>query len=295
MSKKRSQPSQPIRSSSKRSLKGFSDLKIGLLLALLGFVLYANTLGHGFAMDDVLAIGSNQNVHKGFAGILDIFTQPYREHCFGGCLYRPLTLTTFAIEWALSPDNPLLGHFMNVLWYAATNALLFLTLRKLMPATSLVFPIIACVLFAAHPIHTEVVANIKSRDEILGLFFVLLTIHQLAVWYLTHQWKSILFAGLSLLAALLSKESSITGLAVLPFIGWIFFQKTFGYSLKSSWWALIPLGIFFLLRGTALHGFTSPAIPEFDNPLVTADSAERLGTAFFILWKYLLLLLFPVH
>jgi len=293
MSKKQTQSNKQSRTTSKGSTKGLSDRTIALLMALFGFVLYANTLGHAYVMDDILAISTNQNVQKGFAGILDIFAQPYREQCFGGCLYRPLTLTTFAIEWAMSPNNPFIGHFMNVLWYAATSALLFVTLRRLMPDRNTMFPIIACILFIVHPVHTEVVANIKSRDEILSLFFIVLALHQFAVWYKNRQWKSVLFAALAFLASLLSKEGGITALFIFPFIGWIFFQKTIWSSIKSAWWVVIPVGLFFLLRGSALNGFTAPPIHLFDNPLVNAQGSERLGTAFVILLKYFLLLLFP--
>jgi protein O-mannosyl-transferase len=293
MSKKQTQSNKQTRTPSKRSAKSLSDRTIALLLALFGFLLYANTLGHAYVMDDILAISSNGNVQKGFAGILDIFTQPYREQCFGGCLYRPLTLTTFAIEWAMSPNHPFIGHLMNVLWYAATGTLLFTTLRKLMPDRNTLFPMMACLLFIVHPIHTEVVANIKSRDEILSLFFIVLAIHQFTSWYKKQQWKSILFAALAFLAALLSKEGAITAMVVFPLLGWIFFKKSFLSSLKLAWWVLVPVGLFFLLRGSALSGFTAPPTHMFDNPLVNAHGTERLGTAFVILLKYFLLLLIP--
>ena len=113
--------------------KGISDTSIALLLALFGFILYANTLGHGYVIDDDLAIALNENVRRGFSGILDIFNQPYRQECFGGCLYRPLTLTTFAIDWAISPNTPLIGHLMNVLWYSASAGLL-MPLRNYLPS-----------------------------------------------------------------------------------------------------------------------------------------------------------------
>ena len=293
MAKKQTPSNKQTRNASKGSTKGLSDRTIALLLALFGFVLYANTFGHAYVMDDILAISTNQNVQKGFAGILDIFTAPYREQCFGGCLYRPLTLTSFAIEWAISPNSPFIGHFMNVLWYAATGTLLFITLRRLMPDRNTMFPVIACILFIAHPVHTEVVANIKSRDEILSLFFVVLAIYQFAGWYKNHQWKSIVFAALAFLASLLSKEGAITALFILPLIGWIFFQQSIWSSVKSAWWVVIPVGLFFLLRGSALSGYTAPPIHMFDNPLVNAQGTERLGTALVILLKYFLLLLFP--
>ncbi len=262
-----------------------SDRTIALLLALLGFALYANTLGHGYVLDDDLAISVNTNVQRGFAGIADIFSQPYRELCFGGCLYRPLTLTTFAIEWALAPKSPFIGHLMNVLWYSATAALLFLTLRRFLPTRDSVLPLVATILFTAHPIHTEVVANIKSRDEILSLFFVILSLYQFAKWHEKSNWKTLIAVGLAFLAALLSKEGAVTAIAVFPLVGWTFFQKSFRESLKNSAWALVPLGLFFLLRGAALSGLNEPVTSMMDNPIVDAHGTEFIGTVFVVLVK----------
>jgi protein O-mannosyl-transferase len=278
-----------------KAIKGISDTNIALLLGLFGFLLYANTLRHGYVIDDDLAISLNENVRRGLGGIVDIFNQPYRQECFGGCLYRPLTLTTFAIEWAMSPNNPFTGHLMNVIWYSATASLLFLTIRKFIPQFHIVIPLVAVILFTAHPVHTEVVANIKSRDEILSLFFVILSFYNYAKWHETKSWVDLSFAALSLLAGLLSKEGAISALPVFPLLGWIFFNRSFGASVKNSWWMIVPVLLFFLLRGAALSGLTEPDIHMMDNAIVDAKGSELPGTAFTILLKYLLLLILPLQ
>jgi tetratricopeptide (TPR) repeat protein len=262
-------------------------------LALFAFLLYANTLGHGYVGDDYLAMSMNPNIQHGITGIFKLFTQPYRDQCFGGCLYRPLTLSFFSLEWMIAPKNPFIGHLINVICYAATGALLYLTLKRLLPDQNRIVAFITCIFFIVHPIHTEVVANIKSRDEILSLFFMLLSVYLFAGWHKTHSWKSILFASVSFLAALLSKESAITAIVVFPFMGWMFYKKSLPGSLKSSWWIVVPVALFFLLRANALSGMTEPPIHMLDNPIVDAHGTERWGTAFFILLKYFLLLLFP--
>ncbi|MBK9983352.1 MAG: hypothetical protein IPP15_13335 [Saprospiraceae bacterium] len=175
MAKKRKQdrikPISQVAEPDISGMGGLSEPVIALLLALFGFVLYANTLGHGYVLDDDLTISLNANVQRGISGIANIFSQPYRDNCFGGCLYRPLTLSCFAVEWAIAPNSPFIGHLMNVAWYSATVALFYITLRKLIPYSNSILLCAVVVLFMAHPIHTEVVANIKSRDEILSLFF----------------------------------------------------------------------------------------------------------------------------
>ncbi len=264
-------------------------------LAALAFLIYANTLGHNYVLDDALALSLHEHVSKGFAGIGAIFTAPYRSGCFGGCLYRPLPLTTFAVEWAVAPNNPTISHFINVLWYTLTAPLLYITLRRLLPAWSAWLPFAAALLFVVHPVHTEVVANIKSRDEILCLFFTIAAIYFFARQLAEGGSRFLVFAGLAYLLGLLSKESAVTATPLFPLIAFFFFGQSAGEAVKKSLWLLVPLTIFFALRGAALSGLEAPAVSMMDNPIVAAHGwGERLGTGFMVLARYLGLLFFPL-
>ena len=303
MSKKKNTPSPARKASIPSVADSVAPARSGqhwlpyLLLGATAFLLYANTLGHDYVLDDDLALRLHQNVSRGLAGIGDIFAAPYREGCFGGCLYRPLTLTTFAIEWAFAPNKPFMGHLMNVLWFAATALLLYGTLRQLLHRQSPVLAFAATLLFVAHPLHTEVVANIKSRDEILCLFFIVLSINLFArnLTAQTGRSKWLVGAAFAYLCALLSKESAITALPVFPLVAWTFFGQSASRSLALSLWALAPILVFFLLRGSALSGLTAPAVSYMDNPIVAAKGfGERFSTSFVVLGKYLWLLFVPI-
>lgn len=268
-----------------------------LLLGSFAFLLYANTLGHGYVLDDDLALRLHNNVNRGWAGLGDIFAAPYREGCFGGCLYRPLTLATFAVEWAIAPNSPALGHWMNVLWYVGTALLLYNTLLRLLHGRSAVLAFAAALLFVAHPVHTEVVANIKSRDEILCLFFILLSVNLFARSLVSETKRGLLTAltAVTYLCALLSKENAVTALPVFPLVAWTFFGQTASRSLVASLWAAAPVLVFFLLRGSALSGLTAPAVSYMDNPIVAATSGGvRFATSMLVLGKYLWLLAVPL-
>ena len=86
--------------------------------------------------------------------------------------YRPLTVLSFRINYQLAHGDPYAMHVVNVALHAVTSVLLLLVGKRLFGAVS---PAFMCgLLFAAHPIHTESVANIVSRGEILaGMFFAL--------------------------------------------------------------------------------------------------------------------------
>ena len=136
-------------------------------LFFLSFVVYFNTIGHGFVLDDPLAIELNKNVTSGVAGVGDILKGGYRENNFGGQLYRPVSLVQFAVEWQISPNNPAIHHFFNVFWYAASVVLMFLVLRGWFKGQNILLPTTMAILFALHPIHTEVVLRLFPRNRVL--------------------------------------------------------------------------------------------------------------------------------
>ena len=148
-------------------------------------LLYANTLDLKYALDDSLMITDNNFTKKGASGIKDILTNDAfvgflgKNNLLPGGRYRPLPQVMFAIEKEFFGFNPFVGHLINILLYAFTCMLLFIILNRLFinyKTTNwyLGIPFTATMLFTAHPLHTEAVANIKGRDEILCLFFCLL-------------------------------------------------------------------------------------------------------------------------
>jgi len=268
-------------------------------LGIFAFLLYINTLGHQYVLDDPLAVSENQYVKQGIGGIPELLTHHYRAGTEGAgasaLLYRPLSPITFAVEWSLAPGSPFLGHLMNVLWYALTVALLFGALRRVLHGYHWLWAASAALLFAAHPLHTEVVANIKSRDELLNVFF------SVAALYAWARWLEQPLAGRLVLAlgcyflALMSKESAVTLLPVFGLASWFFFEKTARQSLVHALWFALPVVVFLGLRAAVLGQSTDHfVVSEMDNPIVAAQGfGERTATGFMVLWKYFQLLVLP--
>ena len=269
-------------------------LIIGAGLFLISFLVYFNTLGHGFVLDDPLAIELNKNVTSGVSGIDDILKGGYRENNFGGQLYRPVSLIQFAIEWQISPNDPAIHHFFSVFWYALSVVLMFLVLSGWFNGYSILFPFAIALLFALHPIHTEVVANIKSRDEIMSLFFILASFYTYQK-YIIGQGKTWVMLSMALyFLALLSKESAVTMFPVFGMISWWFGRKNIRQSVVDGILFVIPVLILLAIRASIFGGQSAPATDIMDNPIVSAQGwGERLPTAMIILWKYIALQLFP--
>ncbi len=286
---------QPASQSRQKSI-----LVLGLLLSALAFLLYANTLQHGFALDDGSAITENWVTKKGTEEMGLLLTKPYRYGYWNsaGVLYRPVSLLMFAIEWELSPDNPSLHHTVNVLLYAATAFLLFYTLARMMVGYHLLLPFFTSLLFLVHPIHVETVANIKSRDEMLAFFFSILALHQIWTYFDKRQLQSLVLALLSFTIALFSKEGVITFLAIFPLSIYFFHRKvSLVDNLKTSALFLVPALLYLAVRSNVLGDVAAGAgkSSPLDNLLFAApDMASKLATAFLILGKYLITLFIPI-
>lgn len=268
-----------------------------LAIFLFAFLLYSGTLNHDFVMDDGAVITNHETVRKGIAGIPELFSQ---SSVFGSTkenfgTYRPFTMSWFAFQWSLFGDQPFGYHFLHVLLYSFLCLLVFIVLHRLlreMPHGTLT-AFVSALLFAAHPLHTEVGANIKSADEILSLLFGLTAFYTALRFITSGKSKELIFSGLSLLAGLFSKESAATFMVLVP-LGLFIFSKTekkILFRLFSIYGAAIF--VYFLSRSAALDP-APPVTSVFNNALAGASGfSERYGTALVILLKYIQLLFFP--
>ena len=295
--KKDAKSKQPKQSISKKS-SNKKYIPLGLIAALLAFVLYANTFGHEWALDDFSIIKENWVTQSGIGeGIATHLTHSYRYGYGVGynTLYRPLSLVLFTIEWSMFPDSPGFMHFMNVVWYALTGFLLFFTLKRVLNNYNVFLPFATTLLFIAHPIHTESIANIKGRDDILGFFFILLAIYWLWDYLKKSNVKWLALSVGSYFFALLAKESSVTFVAIFPLMMYFFTKVELSKNFKISAFYLGVALLFIFIRAQVLGDAigvqnTSP----LDNVLEsTSNFMDKKATAILILGKYLGLLFFP--
>ncbi len=278
-----------------------------LVIFITSFVLYANTLFMDYALDDRLMITENTFTKKGFAGIPDILTSDSFVGFFGkqknlvaGGRYRPLSHISFAIEYQLFGFKPFIGHLINVLLYGFACLLIFKVLLLLFHNRKknkwyLTIPFIATILFAAHPLHTEVVANIKGRDEIMSLIGSFAALYFILKYVQNVKPIQLLWASISFFLALLSKENAITFVVLIP-ITLFFFTNV---SLKRGFIATLPLVfcafLFVIIRYKVLGFLLGTTIETelLNNPFLYCSTPEKFATIFLTWGKYLLLILFP--
>jgi tetratricopeptide (TPR) repeat protein len=280
-----------------RKLKTFLTVIIGVF----AFTLYAQSIKHGYTLDDHKVVDQNNITTKGIAGIPTILTTDYwygsGNDELRGPIYRPASLIIYAILWEFSANNPHLNHFINVLLYSFTCMILFLLLCKLFNKQNLLLPFVCSLLYVAHPIHTEVVNNIKSLDEILCFLFSIISIFFLLKYISTRSKTSFILGGVGFFLSLLSKETGISFLLIIPLV--IFFFAD--YSKRSIaqisillvtitiLWSILRIIVF-----KDLHQNIVTATSPLNNTLYAApDFASKYATAFYILLRYVGLLIFP--
>jgi protein O-mannosyl-transferase len=118
-----------------------------------------------------------------------------------------------------------LRHVNNVLMYILSVCFLFMFLSSYIFKNNKWLALLISLMFVAHPIHTEVVANVKSRDEILSLMFMILTMHFSFKFLESKKYLHVILSGLFLFLGLLSKEYGFTLLAIIPIGAYALYQK----------------------------------------------------------------------
>jgi len=266
-----------------------------LIVALFAFIIYSNTLDHKYVLDDFGIIPENLITKKGFSALPEIFSSTYRAgtNLVDNSLYRPLSKAMFAIEWQMAPDSPELSHRMNVLFFSISCVVLFWVLSLCFKGNYLI-PFITAILFASHPIHTEVVANIKSRDEILCLLFCLLTAGMTLLYAKDRKAGQLLLSGLLFFLAFLSKESAITWLAIIPLFVYFFTSLSVKEIFVSAVPLIIAAVVFLLIRSKIVSPGNASILIEDNYLSGIKNILIREANAIFLLGVYLKQLILPI-
>ncbi len=300
---------------------------IYLIFAIFTFLLYANSLGNDYALDDTIVIKQNTFVKRGASGIPDIFKYDTFTGFFGetkelvaGGRYRPLSLATFAIEIEmfgkpeknaqgqftadknnnrLSIGNPTVSHFVNLLLYLWTAVVLYQVLVRMFKNYEqktwyLSLPFVITLLFIAHPLHTEAVANIKGRDEIMTMLGSLYALKFTFDFVMKKERKYLAYSAIALFLGLLSKENAITFLAVVPFALFFFTELKWKEIFAASWPLLAAAAVFMLIRQSIIGFPTTNLPPELmNNPYLNMNAGEKFATIMYTLGLYIKLMFFP--
>lgn len=291
------------------------------ILFLLAMALYATTINFEYVLDDQIVLTKNNYVKKGLGGLGDIFGKESMSGYFDqqrdlvvGARYRPLSIATFAIEYeffkvpSIGADgnstytgNSKVSHFINILLYGLTALLLFRVLTVFIKEKKerpwfFSISFLASLFFVLHPIHSEVIANVKGRDEILAFIGALATLFYALKYAKTNSMLSLVLAMVIFFISLLAKENSLTFIAVVPLVLYLFSNTDFNRIGKITGALTITAVLYLLLRYQVIGYFLSSGKEIRDimnNPFYGLDFSEKFGTIFYTLALYIKLLVFP--
>ena len=273
-------------------------------LAFLTVAVYANSLPNGWTFDDHMIVESNPIVHS--LDVKQIFGSQYWPDQKDAGLYRPLTILSFSVHYALHGAAPFFYHLVNVIFHAANVLLVYALASRLLGSTFAAVG--AALIFGLHPVQTEAVNGIVGRAELMSAFWVLLA------WVLYIRSgvgrgeRLNRFYSLSLTAAflgMLSKENAACTVGLLVVYDWVWEHRG---RWIGGWRGFLKVGLprylpyvmlvfgFLFLRSQVVGSVFLPMLPgEAENILPHLKDETRWLTTLAATSVYLRLLVFPLR
>lgn len=249
---------------------------ISIFLFAITLIINSNTFTHGFVLDDHGIIKNNKITKApiSWENTKTIFSTPLRKGDYSdleNSLYRPFTKFLFNIEWNVFNGKPEKFHVVNTILYALIGVFVFFIFYDVMKKKWVV-PFLIALLFAVHPIHSEVVANVKSGDEILSLLGALIAIRCIQI-YLKNNKTIYMVAGiLAYLAGSFSKESTVVFVGIIPLFLYFFTDISYKKNAIISSIFLLCSLFFLACRHLSLSGYPPPSqLSALDNYLVLSN------------------------
>lgn len=281
-------------------------------------LLYAPSCMYEFTQDDAIVIYDNDFVKQGWGGLYDIFiTDSFtgffegeqKSDLVSGGRYRPLSLALFSVLYGIVGSSPWVFHMVSLLTYGLLCLLIYQALISIQISWprnhQLVFALLCTAIYAAHPIHTEVVANVKGMDEMLSFLFSTIAFLASLRYVRDKSFLALALAGLSLFLALLSKESAAPMVILVPFFAYFLSGdqvSKFSSSVKVGILSMTVFGVYFYIRSTIIGTglgdtpnelLNNPFIKVVDGSYLAFTSEEKWATILYGLGKYIQLLVFP--
>ncbi|XP_038636329.1 protein O-mannosyl-transferase TMTC3 [Scyliorhinus canicula] len=270
-------------------------------------VCYWNSTSCGFVFDDVSAILDNKDLHPS-TPLKNLFRNDFwgtpmteeRSHKS----YRPLTVLTFRLNYLFSELNSAFYHLLNLVLHAVVCVIYLKVCQLFLDRKS---SLIASLLFAVHPIHTEAVTGVVGRAELLSSIFFLAA-------FLSYTkskgpnnsivWAPIVVTVILVAVATLCKEQGITVIGIcfvyeifvaqgftLHVLGEIVVHLVQGKGILPPWVLQTLIKLIFLMLSTLLLVIVRvqviqsqlPVFTRFDNPAAVSLSPVRQLTFNYLL------------
>ena len=270
-----------------------------LVSAVAAVIVTLPSVTNGFVYDDVWIVQRNEVVHDHH--LKELLQSTYWPENRGGAMWRPAALVGFGLQWALGGGGATIFHVVNIgLYSLVTGLVALLGVRLFSPTVGLV----GGLLFAVHPVHVEVTANIVGQAELIaaaGYLAAMLAMWQRGIRDATGPRAAWLGAAvLGFAIGLGGKEHGLTFPGAVLILWWLVARRRglrFNETVRREWVSLVPLVLvalaYLVLRAQVVGGATSAG--GIATGLSPSSILERAIVMLPVSMEWLRLLFFPVH
>jgi tetratricopeptide (TPR) repeat protein len=266
-----------------------------LLFLIIGLAVYANSFNNQLFWDD-----DDMIVNNVYTKDLSNLPKYFSENLISGVgqvsnYWRPLLLTSFALDFQFWGLNPIGYHLSNTFFHILSAFLGFVLLYSL-TSKRLLLSFLPALFFLIHPLQTEAITYVAGRADPLSTVFslgslILYTYFRETKKY-THLYLSLFLFSLGLLV----KEQVIFLPALVLLIEAIYYLSR--KNIKESLIKLIPyfsLSLaYFILRITVLN-FNELLSGSTYNSLYDSSLWVRVYTFCLVVWEYFRLVFLPFN
>lgn len=272
-----------------------------IMLTLITLFAFVNAAHDSLVFDDKAFVGSKRIAE--YEQLADTFKRDvWGTAKFGSGLYRPLMMISLELQNRFFSEWPRGFHLVNIALHLATTLLLFGFLRRLLKQsgstgkTLELGALVSALIFAVHPVHTEVVNSVFNGSAIYVSICAIAGLWWLFSRLETHPVSAWLGFGLAYSIGILYKESAL----VLPGIAVALIVLLTPGSLTERvrrflpvFWLLLPIALYFYLRSQALAPEQSEAGLEMMLDATRLPGEESLLSALGSMGQALKVILWP--
>lgn len=255
-----------------------------ILLVLLSFAVYANSLFMGKVWDDAenlrIVISGTADIKKMFTG--DVFSFSGNTN-FTVPYYRPLFMLLLAMNKWLWGESAVGYHLVNVLLHVLATSMAYLLAARIFRDRYIA--VASGLIFAVHPVHAEAISWISAGNEPLCAIFYLSSLYFYVLFRTTgktlFQYISVFLFSM----ALLTKEMAITLPGIIILYEIIYYKKDPFRRFRSIIPFVCTLSGYLLLRSLILKNNVTASVPFLHHVKAVVQ----------IIGRYLSLLVLPVN
>ena len=269
-------------------------------ISFLIIIIYAPVISYQFSLDDFLVTEPIVGKISTLSDAFGLWTQRFNK-----VDYRPVSLFSFALEYLIFGNiYPGISHFINVVLWLAVILVGYKLLQQITENKHEKIVFWTVILFSCLPINVEMVASIKSRDNLFSLLFTFLSLRCLTLPLIKENALAYFWGFLLGFLALSAKLDAAGIMLFLPLYHLLIIDyKTIFRQVIAAVFSFVLASILVnLLRMNLLYYFIAPADVSTDigkvtfteNPAVAlVHFSDKIATALYTNFIYLQKILVP--